>query len=131
VSALPTAPWPTTSAFLPLATVARVLGVPEAAVRQALPEGGYRLVQSRVEIAVTSVAAIASGQMQTEDTLRPGALGGGHAAPRARARVPTVGVAPLGASAGRCRPGIQRHDRRLPEGLSRAGAGAMHVRQRL
>jgi hypothetical protein len=38
----------------------------------------------------------ASGQMRTEGTLRPGALGGDHAAPRARARVPTVGVAPLG-----------------------------------
>jgi hypothetical protein len=34
--------------------------------------------------------------MQTEETLRLGALGGDHAAPRARARVSTVGVAPLG-----------------------------------
>ena len=37
--------------------------------------------------------------MQTEDTLRPGALGGDHPAPRARARVPIVGVAPLGSPA--------------------------------
>src|SRR5688500_3661615 len=37
----------------------------------------------------------ASGQMQTEDTLRPGALGGDYTAPRAGARVPIVGVAPL------------------------------------
>jgi hypothetical protein len=36
-----------------------------------------------------------SGQMQTEDTLRPGAISSGGAAPRARARVPPVGVALL------------------------------------
>jgi hypothetical protein len=33
--------------------------------------------------------------MQTEDTLRPGAISSGGAAPRARARVPPVGVALL------------------------------------
>ena len=38
-----------------------------------------------------------SGQMQTEGTLWPGALGGDYAAPRARVSVPTVGVAPLAA----------------------------------
>jgi hypothetical protein len=40
----------------------------------------------------------ASGQMQTEDTLRPGAISSGGAAPRARARVPPVGVALLARS---------------------------------
>jgi hypothetical protein len=37
----------------------------------------------------------ASGQMQTEDTLRPGALRGGRSAPRAGVTASTVGVAPL------------------------------------
>jgi hypothetical protein len=44
-----------------------------------------------------------SGQMQSEDTLRSGAVGSDHAALQVRMWVPTVGVAPLEASA----PGLE------------------------
>jgi hypothetical protein len=57
----------------------------------------YGLLLKTAAEALTTIAADPSGQMPTEDTLRPGALGGVRAAPRAIVRVPSVPVAPLGA----------------------------------
>jgi hypothetical protein len=54
-----------------------------------------------------------SGQMQSEDTLRSGAVGNDHAALQVRMWVPTVGVAPLGhAAAAVMLAQVDRHENR-------------------